>query len=264
MGTGENDRAMRRVLDRGTRTDEEGHFAFQGLPPGKVSVAASAGGYAVSEARIVEVVAGSRNTDVVFELQREGIVQGRIVDDQTGNPIARALVVFRPPYPAGARRARSTSDGKFRLKGISPGTISVEVSRTGYMTRWVSGLSVSPGDTLTDVEVRLQRPGGSLEGTPSPYHRSPKVQYAGIGARLAPTGDGVRIQSIFQGSPAERAGLRSGDVILEVDGKRVGSAGLRSAVERIKGQEGDLVNLLVRHADGTTSFVQPVRQLLSF
>jgi len=38
---------------------------------------------------------------------------------------------------------------------------------------------------------------------------------------------------------------------------------LGQVVEMIKGQEGRLVNLLVRHADGTTSFVQPVRQLLN-
>lgn len=267
MGTGENDRAMRRVLDRGTRTDEEGRFSFQGLPPGKVSLAASAGGYAVSEARLVDIEGGTRITDIVFELQRESVVQGRIVDDQSGNPIARALVVFRPPYPAGARRARSTSDGKFRLKGVSPGTVSIEVSRTGYMTRWVSGLSLSGGETLADVEVRLQRPGGSLQapagGGPG-VHRTPKVQYAGIGARLAPAEGGVRIQSVFQGSPAQVAGLNSGDVILEVDGRPVGSMDLRRVVERIKGQEGDLVSLLVRRADGSTSFVQPVRQLLSF
>ncbi len=261
-GNGDNPRAMRRLLDRGTRTDKDGSFTFQGLPPGQVSIAASAAGYAVSEARTVDVEPGANVTDLILRLDKEAIIEGRVVNDEDGEPIARALVVFRPPYPAGARRARTTTDGRFRLKGVSPGTVSIEVSRTGYVTRWVSGLNLSPGEVLKDLEVRLQRPGGSLEGS-SPYHDAPKIQYAGIGARLAPTSGGVKIHSVFPGSPAAEAGLQSGDVIVEVDGKPIDGKRLREVVEMIKGQEGQLVNLLVRHSDGTTSLVQPVRRLLN-
>jgi serine protease Do len=37
-------------------------------------------------------------------------------------------------------------------------------------------------------------------------------------------GDGVLVAAVQPGSPAERAGLRSGDVILEVNRKKVASA----------------------------------------
>lgn len=263
------------VLDRSTRTDSAGGFRFDGLPVGRLSIVASAGGYAVSNAETVNLEAGGRVLGLVIRLHREGVIEGRVVDDQDGKPVPRALVVFRPPYPAGARRARTSMDGTFKLKGISPGMASIEVSRTGYMTRWVSGLNVAAGETVPNVEVRLQRPKGAFEpegegatsgsspGSRGLIHDSPKLQYAGIGARLSRAEEGVRIQSVFPGSPAAQVGLANGDVIMEVDGQPLGNMELNQVVELIKGQEGRLVNLLVRHADGSTSFVQPVRQLLN-
>ena len=35
------------------------------------------------------------------------------------------------------------------------------------------------------------------------------------------TGSGVRVDSVDEGSPAEKAGLRKGDVVVEFDGERV-------------------------------------------
>jgi C-terminal processing protease CtpA/Prc len=43
--------------------------------------------------------------------------------------------------------------------------------------------------------------------------------YAGIGAALAPTPDGLQVASVFEGGPAKRAGLTDGDLIVAVDGR---------------------------------------------
>src|SRR5439155_13346778 len=43
--------------------------------------------------------------------------------------------------------------------------------------------------------------------------------FYGIGVQILRHDDGVYIQSVVQGTPASRAGLRYGDRILEVDGK---------------------------------------------
>jgi S1-C subfamily serine protease len=37
-------------------------------------------------------------------------------------------------------------------------------------------------------------------------------------------GDGVAVQGVFQGGPADKAGLQPGDVITQIDGKAVTSA----------------------------------------
>ncbi|MBP6658860.1 MAG: PDZ domain-containing protein, partial [Bacteroidia bacterium] len=44
-------------------------------------------------------------------------------------------------------------------------------------------------------------------------------QYGGIGAVIRPKGDYVIVSDPYEGFPADKAGLRAGDVILEIDGK---------------------------------------------
>src|SRR5262249_17997865 len=47
----------------------------------------------------------------------------------------------------------------------------------------------------------------------------------------APDGQGVLVREVMPGTPAEKAGLKAGDVIVRVDGKRVASTeDLRSAL----------------------------------
>lgn len=74
-----------------------------------------------------------------------------------------------------------------------------------------------------------------------------EVTYAGIGARMR--GPELTITEVFEASPAERAGLRPGDVILEVDGLATAGKSVEETVGLIRGPEGSSVALLVRRAD---------------
>lgn len=69
--------------------------------------------------------------------------------------------------------------------------------------------------------------------------------FVGIGARLDDDPLGTKIVSVFDGSPAQRAGVEGGDVVVEVNGASV--AGLPSAaiVSQIRGEEGTVVALTV-------------------
>ncbi|WP_347240168.1 S41 family peptidase [Thermus sp.] len=74
-------------------------------------------------------------------------------------------------------------------------------------------------------------------------------EFFGIGATLSaanPDGTGAKIEGVMKGLPAQRAGLRTGDVILEVDGEDVTSLPLQEVVARIRGREGTKVTLKVR------------------
>src|SRR5690606_33829848 len=73
----------------------------------------------------------------------------------------------------------------------------------------------------------------------------------GIGASVSDESGEVRIIAPFRDSPAERAGIRAGDAILEVDGEKTDGWTDQMAVERIRGPKGTEVTLKVRHADGT-------------
>ncbi|MGN0165702.1 MAG: S41 family peptidase [Lachnospiraceae bacterium] len=71
--------------------------------------------------------------------------------------------------------------------------------------------------------------------------------YVGIGAYVTYSSDGnyPMISSPIAGSPAEKAGLLSGDIILEVDGESVFGLDLDTAVSKIKGEAGTQVTLTI-------------------
>jgi carboxyl-terminal processing protease len=83
--------------------------------------------------------------------------------------------------------------------------------------------------------------------------------YQGIGATVSDASGEVRIIAPFRDSPAEQAGLKAGDAILEVDGEPTDGWTQQLAVERIRGPKGTEVTLTVRHADGSTEELTVVR-----
>jgi len=69
--------------------------------------------------------------------------------------------------------------------------------------------------------------------------------YPGVGIEVAADGAAVKIVHPIKGSPAERAGIRAGDLISQIDGIDVG-ADASSAISRMRGDAGTLVRLTVR------------------
>ncbi len=62
--------------------------------------------------------------------------------------------------------------------------------------------------------------------------------YVGIGIEVEAEGDEVVVIAPIEGSPADRAGIKSGDVLVAVDGESVRGADLSKVVEKIRGAEG--------------------------
>lgn len=76
-------------------------------------------------------------------------------------------------------------------------------------------------------------------------------RYEGIGAAVTqnPNGEIVIVRA-YTGSPAIEAGVRDGDVIVEVDGEATAGWTLQQAIARVRGPRGTEVELTVRHLDG--------------
>jgi carboxyl-terminal processing protease len=60
-------------------------------------------------------------------------------------------------------------------------------------------------------------------------------EYAGIGAMISKRGDQIIVAEPYEGFPAQKSGLRAGDVFLEVDGKPVDKMVVSDVSEILKG-----------------------------
>jgi len=76
-------------------------------------------------------------------------------------------------------------------------------------------------------------------------------KFEGIGAYVGEEEGNLVIIAPIAGAPAEKAGIRAGDIILEVDGKPVSEMSLMEAVLNIRGPRGTTVSLLVLHQGET-------------
>lgn len=75
--------------------------------------------------------------------------------------------------------------------------------------------------------------------------------FQGIGATVSQQDNYVVIVRTIPDTPAERAGLQPGDLILAVNGESAENWSVQRAVLTIRGPRGTTVDLTVRHTDGT-------------
>jgi carboxyl-terminal processing protease len=129
---------------------------------------------------------------------------------------------------------------------VDPAAIDGELLRTGA----INGLINAVGDTHQVYLTKEARRFGDtdLNG-----------QFEGIGATVDQKGGEIVIARPFDGSPAQKAGIRPGDAILEVDGESTKGWTTHEAVGRIRGERGSEVRLKVRHTDGTIEDLVVIR-----
>jgi len=76
-------------------------------------------------------------------------------------------------------------------------------------------------------------------------HQSLSGSITGIGARMSQVDTSFVVQSVVPSSPAEKAGLRAGDTVLQVDGLSVDGKTLDAVVGSIRGDAGTSVKLQI-------------------
>jgi carboxyl-terminal processing protease len=76
-------------------------------------------------------------------------------------------------------------------------------------------------------------------------------RFEGVGMSVHPTKQGLVITDTFKGAPAEKAGLRTGDVITGVNGASIAGQGINDSTDRIKGPPGTFVTLTVKRGKKT-------------
>ncbi len=79
----------------------------------------------------------------------------------------------------------------------------------------------------------------------STFRHSVDNRFSGIGVAIRGVPKGLRVVTVFAGSPAKRAGLRVADIITAADGKRLAGRPEQAAVALVKGPKGTKVTLRI-------------------
>ncbi|MBX9736103.1 MAG: PDZ domain-containing protein [Phycisphaerales bacterium] len=94
--------------------------------------------------------------------------------------------------------------------------------------------------------------------SPAAADASRGSEFTGIGVRFAELGRERRIMDVLKGSPAERAGLKVGEIIIAADGKDVDDTRV------LRGPSGTIVNVTVRTEAGEERTVPVTRGKVNF
>lgn len=86
--------------------------------------------------------------------------------------------------------------------------------------------------------------------------------FVGIGAQLGIKDDKVTVVAPLEGSPAEKAGLKAGDVILKVDGTDITEPNVEKTISMIKGEQGEPVTLTISREGSEYQDITIVRDVV--
>lgn len=114
----------------------------------------------------------------------------------------------------------------------------------------IDGIIRSLNDSHTEYLTPEELKAGALDLSSS---------YDGIGATVSDRSGAITIVAPFRDSPAEKAGIRPGDIILEVNGVSTDGWTQTQAVQEIRGPSGTQVTLKVKHTDGTIETITITR-----
>jgi putative serine protease PepD len=165
-----------------------------------------------------------------------GIVSGvgRKIEAPNGFAIDEVIQTDAPINPGNS--GGPLIDARGRVIGVNS-----QIATAGSRGNVGIGFAV-PSNTVREVVPRLER--GEAIDRP----------YLGVStsAPAAGQGDGAQIAEVTPGSPAERAGLRAGDVIVRVAGRQVAEPD--DVMAAIEGRApGDRVDIEVRRDGGGTT-----------
>lgn len=92
------------------------------------------------------------------------------------------------------------------------------------------------------------------------FDKQLRGSYVGIGAEIEVVDDRLRIISPLEDSPSLDAGVRAGDVVLDIDGTDTLGLTSQECIDLLIGVEGTPVTMQVRHVDGIEESLEIIRR----
>jgi carboxyl-terminal processing protease len=102
----------------------------------------------------------------------------------------------------------------------------------------VSGLVSATGDPYTNFFTPEEA---------KKFEEQLAGSFSGIGAEVGKKNEQIEIIAPLDGTPAQRAGLLAGDVIIEINGESTTGMNIDDAVSKIRGEAGTIVKLRIQH-----------------
>ncbi|MBI2847515.1 MAG: S41 family peptidase [Chloroflexi bacterium] len=172
----------------------------------------------------------------------------------------QALTRAGRPVSTATPQATATPTAQFSLPEGVPQEFSILWETWRILSEDFVDKSRLDPKTLSEGAVK-----GMIEALKDPYtsyinaqhfrmeQEDLKGKFEGIGAWVDMKEGQVLIVAPMEGSPAEQAGIKAGDVIVEVDGQPTKGMTLIEAILKIRGLKGTTVRLLIRHVGETGS-----------
>jgi carboxyl-terminal processing protease len=110
-------------------------------------------------------------------------------------------------------------------------------------------------ETLDDPYTVYIPPTGEAE-----FNKDVRGTYVGIGAEVVIQDGLLTIVTPMEGSPALEAGIRAGDVMLEIEGNPTEHRSIAECIDLLLGDAGTPVTVRVRHPDGSEEDLAIVRR----
>jgi len=122
---------------------------------------------------------------------------------------------------------------------------------------------INPGElTQTGIEAMLESLDPYTNFIPESQVEDYKFittgQYGGIGSLIHQQGDYIVISEPYEGSPSDKAGLKAGDKILEVNGKQAKGKSYEDVSSILKGQAGTTVTVVIQRDGEATPFEKTI------
>jgi protocatechuate 3,4-dioxygenase beta subunit len=235
--------------------DRQGLFQLRQVPEGTHQVAITTAG-GESGATLVTVQAGEHRRGIRIQVRAGLRISGRVLEHGSDRPLAGIKIAASTP--SGARSEDVAGpDGRFTLTGPAEGDtlrLAVLADPTRHVPEWKQ-LPVKAGQTELDAGTIWVLPGNHRERA-----SAPAPQRGHIGAALSADGGRAVLAGLRPGGPAQRAGLRSGDLMLSIDGVDTRQLGSGALGYLVTGRPGTSVTLAVERPGGGARSVTLTRE----
>jgi protocatechuate 3,4-dioxygenase beta subunit len=167
----------------------DGSFSMSGVPEGLWVLQVDAEGFASGLSTSIDVRLGQVVTGLEIRISTGGTLTGRVVNQNTGEPIAGARVATQDngfidnplaqlfgsmlARRTTARTAVTDSTGRFALAQLMPGDYQIRIEHNDFTTSIVPNLRVDDSEAPVDFGDFPLREGGAVEGVVYDENGSP-------------------------------------------------------------------------------------------